>query len=203
MFAAVPAAHQPCGANGRPVVGCARRQCNGDGDRDDADEHRRKRKLEARRHAQPDRVREEDCSVHGETDHDRDARTRTRQIGDVVAADQRDRRAAEEDGGHEPGARDGCGSVAERRTHVRGDTARDRVPYSERGERDRERRGEDEQGRPGEDRRRARSLHRERGNEQETGADERADVQRRASRDAEHPRDISGQIGRISPAIRA
>ena len=57
MFAAVPTAHQPCGANGVPVVAAARGQRDRDRRRDHDDEHRREHELEARRHAEAEHVR--------------------------------------------------------------------------------------------------------------------------------------------------
>ena len=114
-----------------------------------------------------------------------DERARAGQVGDVVAADQRDRRRAEQDGAEEPAAGDRGRGVAEALAHVGGDAAGHGMPHTERGEGDRERRREDEQRAPGDDRRRARRLRRERRHEQQPRADQGADVQRSAADDAE------------------
>jgi hypothetical protein len=59
------------------------------------------------------------------------------------------------------------------------------MPDAERCEGDRQRRGEDEQCRPGDDRRGPCRLRRERGDEEHTGSDQRADVERGAAYDAQ------------------
>ena len=102
MFAAVPTAHQPCGANGvqssPPREGSATPIAIADHD----DQHRGQPELEAGGDAQPERVRGEHGARHREPDARRDGRAAAGQVGDVVAADQRDGRRAEDDRGEEP-----------------------------------------------------------------------------------------------------
>ena len=148
MLAASPTAHQPCGANGVQLSPPRDGSAIADRGRDHDDEHRRQPELEARRDAQPERVRGEHGAEHQEPDDDGDARARAGQVRDVVAADQRHRGTAEENRRHEPDAGHRRRRVAEARAHVGGHAAGYRMTDAERGERDRERRGERRAGPP-------------------------------------------------------
>ena len=93
MLAAVPTAHQPCGANGVQLSPPFEGSATATAIAIDGDQHRREPELEARRDAQAERVRGEDGGEHREPDERGDGGAAVGQIGDVVAADQRDGRA--------------------------------------------------------------------------------------------------------------
>ena len=181
------AADRPPAVRGerRPVVAAATRERDPDCSGDHDDESRREHELEPGRDAESERVGAEHHAAHRETDPHRDRRSRAGEVGDVVAADQCDGRAAEEHRGHEARAGHRRRAVSEPDPNVGGDAAGDGVPHAERSERASERGGEDEQARPCDDRGRSGRLHRQRGNEQDARADQRADVERRAAEDTE------------------
>ena len=185
MFAAVPTAHQPCGANGCQLSPPR------DGSAIAIADAITTTSTDASTSWKPDDTRSPNAfaastvAEHAEADRRRDRRPRAGEVGDVVAADQRDRRAAAEHGRDEEAAGDRGRRVTEPLADVRGDPARDRMAHAERRERDGERRRQDEQRGPREDRRRPGRVHRERGHEQHAGTDQRADVQRSPALDIE------------------
>ena len=88
------------------------------------------------------------------------AGARARQIGDVVAADQRDRRCPEHHCGEKPATRDRRGVRAKALSHVGRYAAGNRVAHAQGREGERQRGREHEQPGPGQDRRRSRGLAR-------------------------------------------
>ncbi len=145
MFAAVPIAHQPCGAKGVQLSPPRDGSAIATASAITHDEHRRQHELEAGRDPQAERVRAQHHRVHREPDGGSHCGSRAGEIGDVVAADQSNRGTAEEHGDDEPAAGDGRGRIAEPLADVSADSARDGVANPERREHDRERRRDDHQ----------------------------------------------------------
>jgi hypothetical protein len=85
-------------------VPAAGRERDRDRDGHHDDQHGREPELEGGRHAQSEHVRDENGTEHRETHDRRDERPGPREVGDVVAADERDGRRAEQHGAQEPPA---------------------------------------------------------------------------------------------------
>ena len=187
MFAAVPIAQTPWGANGvqlrPPRDGNATASASAS-TTTRTDESASWNPDETRR---PEHVGDDDDREHREADGRRNRRPGAREVGDVVAADHGHGGRAEQHRGEEPAARDRGRVFAETLAHIGRDAAGDRMAHAERGERDGERRRQDEQRGPGDDRGGAGRLRRKRGHEQEPRPDQRAHVEGRSARDPELP----------------
>jgi hypothetical protein len=97
----------------RPILAVLQRERDCDGRCDRKGEKARQQQLEPRREPQAERIRGQDGAEHRERDSRGDASAGGGEVRDVVAADQRDRRRAEQDGREEPAAGDCPGAVAE------------------------------------------------------------------------------------------
>ena len=185
MLAAVPAAHQPCGANGLQLSPAREGSATAIATTITPRSTDESPSWNAEVHAEPERVREQHDREHREADGSGHGRTGAGEIGNVVAADQRHRRGAEQHGGKEPGAGYSGGSRPEPLADIGRDATRDRMAHPEGGEGDRQGRREHEQSRPRQDRCRPGRRGGERGDEQHAGADQRTDIQRGAAPDTQ------------------
>ena len=134
MFAAVPTAHQPCGANGCQLSPPRDGSAIAIADAITTTSTDASARLKSGRHAQAEHVRCEHAPEHAEADRGGDRRTRAGEVGDVVPADQRYGRPTAENGGDEPAAGDGGRGVAESLAHIRRDAACDGMAHTERCE---------------------------------------------------------------------